>query len=277
MSITLQAKDEIKIPSTANYIAQGSGSPVIMIHGIAASLHDWDDFFPDLIQCGYAGYALDLLGHGDSPKPDSREYHIDWLVDHFTGWMDSLYLNGPAVLVGHSLGGYIALEFAYRFPERVRSLILADPFYSRDQFPPILRLAYRQPLIGGWIAARTPEWMFRSIIDMTSVSLGHSIGSLHALPESVRAQTALDYTRTAPGVYHLPNTIQDLTEILPSISVPALVIWGERDQTLAPSSFMKLVAMLPNAKAESIKAGHVPHQSNSEWFNGVALNFLRDL
>ena len=277
MSITLQAKDEIKIPSKANYVSQGRGSPVIMIHGLAASLHDWDLLFPDLDAGGYAGYALDLLGHGNSPKPDSRSYHVDWLLDHFFEWMDLLHLTEPAVLIGHSLGGYIALEYAHQFPDRTRGLILVDPFYSCEQLPQFLRLFYRQSLIGTLVANRTPEWLFRFIVDLTSISMGHSAGGLHSLPEKVRAQTALDYTRTAPGVYNLPNTIQDLTQYLPSISVPSLVVWGERDKTLAPSSFSKLVAVLPKAKAESIRTGHVPHQSNPDWFNALVLEFLNSL
>jgi len=277
MTITLQAKDEIKIPSNANYISQGSGLPVIMIHGLAASLHDWDFLFPSLVDSGYAGYALDLLGHGESPKPDSRKYQIDWLFDHFVEWMESLHLNEPAVLISHSLGGHIALEYARRFPERTRGSILVDPFYSPNQLPPFLRLVYRQPLIGGLAAVRAPKRLFRIIVDLTSVAMGYSAGGLHALPKEVRAQTALDYSRTAPGVYYLPTTLRDLTPLLPSICTPSLVVWGERDKTLAPSSFSKLVAALPKSKAESIRAGHVPHQSKPEWFNGLVLKFLKSL
>ncbi|HUH98161.1 MAG TPA: alpha/beta hydrolase [Anaerolineales bacterium] len=277
MSSTLQVKGERGIKHPVNFVSQGSGWPVIMIHGLAASLHDWDFLFPPLVQGGYAGYALDLLGHGDSPKPDWRAYHIDRLFDHFVEWIDSLALSDPAVLIGHSLGGYIALEYARRFSVRTRGLILVAPFYSCAQLPPLLRLAYRQRLIGTVIANRAPEWLLRFIVDLTSLSMGNGAGGLHALPEEVRAQTALDYTRTAPGVYNLPNTIQDLTPYLPSISIPSLVVWGNRDRTLAPSSFREMLAALPGAKGQSIQAGHVPHQSDPAWFNRVVLTFLGSL
>ena len=52
-----------------NYVQHGAGAPVILTHGLAASLHDWDDLLPELSASGYAGYALDLLGHGESEKP----------------------------------------------------------------------------------------------------------------------------------------------------------------------------------------------------------------
>ena len=265
---------DLEIPAAANYIQQGTGRPVIMIHGVAASLHDWDDLIPELTENGYASYALDLLGHGDSPKPGSRAYRIDWVIDHFLNWMKSLRLTEPAVIIGHSLGGYIALEYARRFSAWTRSLILVSPFYSLKQLPLILRRTYRHPSLSGMIAKRLPEWMFRMVVDITSVSMGHGGGSLHALPERIRAQTALDYTRTAPGVYNIPNSMFDLTEGLSSISVPTLVVWGSRDQTLSPSSFTKLVDTMPRASGKSFNAGHVPHQSNAKEFNRTVMEFL---
>ncbi|MCL5611101.1 MAG: alpha/beta hydrolase [Chloroflexi bacterium] len=278
MSNTKQTKsDTFTVPSTTNYVTQGNGAPVIMVHGLAASLHDWDFLLPELAQAGYAGYALDLLGHGDSPKPDSRSYQMDWLSAHFEKWLDSLNLTQPAILIGHSLGGYLVLEYVRRFSARTRGLILVDPFYALSQLPHALRLMYRHPILSGLVAGRTPEWLFRIIVDFTSMSMGHSSGALHALPEEIRAQTALDYTRTAAGVYNLPNTGLDFTPYLPSISVPTLVVWGEQDQTLEASSFSNLVAAMPNARGKHAPSGHVPHQSNSAWFNKQALDFLKTL
>ncbi len=275
MSSTLENK--IVIPQTANYVQQGRGTPVIMIHGIAASLHDWDALIPELTQNGYASYALDLLGHGDSPKPNSRAYHMDWMYEHFINWMRSLKLTEPAIVIGHSLGGHIALEYARRVSAWTRGLILVNPFYSRLQLPFFLRRSYSSRNLRGLIAGKTPEWMFRAIVDITSRALGHSAGALHSLPEHIRAQTALDYTRTAPGVYNISNVISDQTEFLPQISVPTLVVWGDRDQTLAPASFSKLINLLPRAIGKTIPAGHVPHQSNAPEFNALALEFLRGL
>jgi pimeloyl-ACP methyl ester carboxylesterase len=265
---------DFEIPTTANYVQQGSGSPVILIHGIAASHHDWDDLTPELTKNGYASYALDLLGHGDSPKPDSRAYHIDWLLEHFSKWMQSLRLNEPAILIGHSLGSYIALEYARRVPAWTRGLVLVNPFYSRSQLPLLLRRTYGRTGLRHFIVRRTPEWLFRLIVDVTSVAMGHSSGALHSLPERIRAQTALDYMRTAPGVYHIPNQIPEKSEFLAHITLPTLVVWGDRDRTLAPSSFPKLVELMPRAVGKSIRAGHVPHQSNAEEFNPMVLEFV---
>ena len=265
------------IPTTANYIRRGEGPPVILIHGIAASLHDLDDLVPELAQSGYASYALDLLGHGDSPKPDSRAYQMDWLFEHFSAWMKSLRLAEPAVLIGHSLGGYLALEYARRVSAWTRGLVLVNPLYSLRQLPALLRRTYRRPNLSSFIIERTPKWVFRMIVDMTSVAMGRSIGALHSLPERVRVQTTHDYVRAAAGIYNVPNTGEDLTPYLPSISFPTLVVWGDRDQTLSPASFPQLVDVMPRAIGRSLRAGHVPHQTNAGEFNRMVKEFLREI
>lgn len=273
-------KDMLKdsaIPTTVNYVCQGTGSPVILIHGLAASLHDWDELVPELSANGHACYALDLLGHGDSPKPEERLYQMDWVFDHFFNWVESLHLSEPAIVVGHSLGGHLALEYARRAPALTRGLILVNPFYSYAQLPLLLRTVYRRANLSGMVARQVPEWLVRFFVDVASVATGHSVGGLHSLSEKARAQTVLDYKRTASGVYHIPNVILDLTPYLHEINVPALVVWGERDQTLTPASYLRLVEELPNARGEVLSAGHVPHQSHAAEFNQIVMEFLREI
>ena len=265
------------IPTTANYVQQGSGTPVILIHGIAASLHDWDDLIPVLARNGYAAYALDLLGHGDSPKLDARLYQMDWVFEHFFHWMKSLRLTEPAILVGHSLGGHVALEYARRVSAWTRGLILVNPFYSPSQLPFLVRKTYSRPLLSELLLGKVSEKWFRFLVDVSSAAIGHSIGALRALPERIREQTILDYKRVAPGVYHIPSAITDLTEHLHDVNTQTLVVWGDQDKTLAPASFPRLVNTLPKARGEMLRAGHVPHQSHAEQFNELVLKFLEEL
>jgi pimeloyl-ACP methyl ester carboxylesterase len=272
-----QLEQNLILPRTANYTQHGTGTPVILIHGIAASLHDWDDLIPDLTRHGYSCYALDLLGHGDSPKLDSRAYKMDWMLDHFSDWAQSLQLTEPAIMIGHSLGGYIALEYARRLSTGTRGLVLVNPLYSLSQLPALVRHTYRRPHLSSYIVRRTPGWMFRLLVDVSSMAMGYSSGAGHSLPERIRAQTALDYTRTSPGVYNVLNNGQDLSEHLPFISIPTMVVWGDRDQTLSPSSFGTMVNQMPRAIGKSIRAGHVPHQSHAGEFNQMTIDFLKTL
>ncbi len=269
-------KDSVT-PTAVNYVCQGAGSPVILIHGLAASLHDWDELIPELAANGHACYALDLLGHGESLKSDERVYQMDWILDHFFNWVESLHLTEPAVVIGHSLGGYVALEYARRFSASTRGLVLVNPFYSHSQLPLLLRTVYRRANLSGLVARQIPEWLVRFFVDLSSVAMGHGIGALHSMPAKARLQTALDYKRTAPGVYHVPNAIYDLTPHLHEINLPALVVWGERDQTLTPASFLRLVEEMPNAKGEILPAWHVPHQTNVMAFNQLVMEFLKEI
>ncbi|HSL43303.1 MAG TPA: alpha/beta hydrolase [Anaerolineales bacterium] len=269
--------ETISIPETANYIYQGTGTPVILIHGLAASLYDWEDLIPELTKSGYAAYAPDLLGHGDSPKMGARAYQMDWIFEHFSNWMKSLRLTEPAILIGHSMGGHVALEYARRVSAWTRGLVLVNPFYSRTQLPFLLRNTYGRANLTEFIVGRTPEWLFRFFVDMSSLAIGHGVGALRSLPQKARVQTILDYKRTAPGIYHVPNVIADMTEVLHEINTPTLVVWGDRDKTLSPASFPRLVSALPKARGEVLHAGHVPHQSHAEELNQIVMKFLKEL
>jgi pimeloyl-ACP methyl ester carboxylesterase len=286
-------KDELMTTSgVVNFVQQGVGSPVILTHGLAASLHDWDDLLPELADSGYAGYALDLLGHGESYKPTHHhEYTFETVFEHFSAWIDSLFfadsltpadsLHRPdsLILVGHSLGGGLSLQYALRYPERVRALVLVNPFYDIRQLPPILQLAFRRRLINTTLIERAPYRLFRFFVDMTSVNFYVGNRETHVLPEHIRYQTALDYTRAASGIYNIPRTLPDLTSDLSRIHQPTLLLWGGRDQSLAPESFPKIEGKLPNivASHKFPICGHVPHQCHPEQLNPHVMRFLKNL
>jgi pimeloyl-ACP methyl ester carboxylesterase len=265
---------------TVNYVQQGEGAPVLLVHGLAASLHDWDDLLPLLVSSGYAGYALDLLGHGDSYKPANRsQYTVEKVFDHFSGWVDLLQINEPMILVGHSLGGAISLMYALRNPERVKALVLVDPFYDLKQLSPAIQSPFLRRLLSARIMEYTPYWMYRIFVDMGSFNFYVGEGETHILPEHIRYQTALDFSRASSGIYNIVHTLPHLTPDLACIHQPTLLIWGRRDQTLDPASFPKLEKLLPNVVASHIMplCGHVPHQCHPDQFNPHVMRFLKNL
>lgn len=268
--------DERVAPTHTNFVQAGAGAPVVMVHGLAASLHDWDMLLPELVTRGYSSYAMDLLGHGQSPKPKQLEYYTSNSVfTHMRDWIDSLKLNEPIILIGHSLGGYMSLQYTLHNPDHVHALILVNPFYSQSQLPPMLRFFLRRPLLNTRVIERTPYWLFRMLIDVTSLQFGNSNEKIHKLPELVRIQTAFDHKRAAPEIYNIPRTLHELTPGLSRIPQPTLVIWGARDQTIDPKTFPSLVNSLPNARAEVMSVcGHVPHQCHAKEFNKKVFDFL---
>ena len=275
MTIKKSVLNEEYSSELVNSTQSGDGFPVILVHGLAASIYDWNDLIPDLAKEGYAHYALDLLGHGLSYKPDhSSDYNISNVIAHFEGWISSLKLNKPVIIIGHSLGAYIAIKYSLQFPERVASLVLCDPFYSFHQLPFLLRLNYRYSIFDIAMIESVPEWLIKIIIDVTSVSIRNG----YELPESVRKQTASDYKRAEPRIFNIVHTIEDLTPSLQWIKQPTLIIWGEHDQTLNLKSFDTLSRKIPDAKSHVVMgAGHVPHQSHPAIFNKIVLDFFNTL
>ena len=263
-----------------NYVQQGEGAPVILTHGLAASLHDWDDLLPELAASGYAGYALDLLGHGESYKPLSRsEYTVEVVFDHFSDWINSLHIKEPMTLIGHSLGGGLSLMYALRYPERVNGLVLVNPFYDIKQLSPAIQSAFLRQLLSARLIDLTPYWLFRFFVDITSFNFYIGYRETHTLPEHIRYQTALDFKRASSGIYNIVHTFPNLLSDLPRIQQPTLLIWGKRDQTLAPGSFPRIRQLLPNVPAFHTMpiCGHVPHQCHPEKFNPHVMKFLNDL
>lgn len=261
---------------TVNFIQEGQGAPVVLIHGVAASLFDWIDLTPELTAAGYAAYALDLLGHGQSLKPrELDQYHVERIFEHLDSWIDSLELDQPLILVGHSLGGYLSIEYALRHPQRVRALVLTDTFYSLDQLPWLLRLHYKRPLINLGLISYAPEWVIRLSIELTSLFIRN--GYVTPASRAAREQTARDYKRSSPGIYNILATTRDLSSELSQIKAPALVIWGAHDQSLSPKTLRKLATILPNARTVAMDAGHVPHQSHAGEYNRHVLEFLKSI
>ncbi|MEJ5240846.1 MAG: alpha/beta hydrolase [Anaerolineales bacterium] len=274
----LQAETHASLPDhKVNFVRRGEGRPVLMIHGLAASLHDWDDLLPAVAAAGFAAYACDLLGHGESAKPKTASaYTAENAFQHWRRWWEQEAPPRNQILIGHSLGGYMALEYALRFPERLSGLVLINPFYSLAQLSRPLQRFLRYPIKNTDWLERTPYWVFRLLVDLTS--LRWEKGNIdHILPEHIRAQSAWDYKRAAPGIYNLPRTIRNLEPELKHIRVPTLLLWGERDQTLDPLSFKHLLDLIPTAKGVSFpRCAHIVHQCHPQQVNEKVLDFLAE-
>jgi pimeloyl-ACP methyl ester carboxylesterase len=254
-----------------HYIELGTGPVVILLHGMAASSSGWAALMPALASLGYRALAVDLLGHGDSPKPeDPRAYTLKNCYQSLETWVAGLALQPPLILIGHSLGGYLCLEFASRHVLQVAALALVDPLYKLGQISPLLRLFRGRSHLGAKAMQAVPLELIDRLLAWDSINLaGFS-------PQACR-QIALDYKRASPNIMHFTQDIQDLTPRLGHIRNPTLVVWGERDLTLRPASFPALVARLPNATGHSLpRSGHQPHIGQPVRVNRLILDFLAE-
>jgi pimeloyl-ACP methyl ester carboxylesterase len=254
------------------YESLGHGPPVVLIHGMAASLRQWDYLMPQLAEGGFSAHALDLQGHGESPKPGKLEdYHVEVLYQQLACWIENLKLPEPPLLVGHSLGGYLCLTYTLRHPEKVRALVLTDPLYSPRQISPLFRFLGKRPHTGIQLLDSLPAWTFDKVFRWAE-------RIKRPLAPDMRRQLLQDYKRTTPLVLNIPRTVSDLTPRLSSVSHPALVIWGARDMTLAPASFPRIVRALPEAQSFAFPGGgHIPHLTQASAFNQQVLDFASSL
>jgi pimeloyl-ACP methyl ester carboxylesterase len=110
-----------KIDMTLNSIVEGQGSPIVFIHGFCESLHIWDFFIPHFT-AQHLVIRIDLPGHGQSAGL-GYETSVEKMAFQLKETLDSLHM-GPPVLVGHSLGGYVALAYAEMFPDHIKGLCL---------------------------------------------------------------------------------------------------------------------------------------------------------
>lgn len=255
-----------------HYVVQGEGTPVILLHGIAASLFDWKYLLPLLTQAGFRGFAPDLWGHGESSKPDSPdEYDFDAIYAHLLSWIANLNINQPIFLIGHSLGGLLSLKYALDWPNNIQGMVLINPFFQPSQLSPLLRLVQIRPELGEKALRTAPYWLIYALTGIELKSTAYD--STHT-----RMQIVEDYKRASPFIVHIAGKLPDLTNCLPEIFTPSLVIWGENDLTLNPDGFQKLVDALPIARGYSIpRCGHQPHLGKPEILNQVVLDFLNQV
>lgn len=241
-----------------------------MLHGFGASHRDWTYLISDLARNGFRGIAPDLLGHGNSDRPaEPAAYTFERLYRSLEEWIASFEFEELVMLVGHSMGGHLALQFAVNHIDKVRSLVLIDPYYDSQQLSPWMRFVNQNPGIGMKALQAAPGWLIESLVDLDFFRSDQ-------YEPHVRRQIAEDYKRASPNILRFAATIPNLDSQFEKITVPALVIWGMKDLTLAPGSFQRLVQALPNASGRAIPdCGHQPHLAKPQLVNDLILDFLQ--
>lgn len=110
----------------------GDGETIILLHGFLSSSRYWKKLQPLLSADGFRVITIDLLGFGRAPKPRSSSYSYSEHLLHIQSSIDSLNLGKPSILIGHSMGGLLAMRYAINYPQSLKSLILLHPPLYKD-------------------------------------------------------------------------------------------------------------------------------------------------
>ncbi len=244
------------------YYEQGQGSVVILLHGLGADSHHWAANIGPLSSTFHV-IALDQIGYGKSDKP-VMHYSVPNFTEYLAGFMEALNIP-KASLVGNSLGGWIALDFTIRHPDRVEKLVLVDAAGLHPTSP------LRMPK-GGWkdLTPFNTHWFF----DLMEANKAWATTDLGPQGFERHAKNGDSYT-IASSVAEMVVGREFEDKKLDKVQTPTLIVWG-RDDMLIPLAmgehFNKGIAGSQLIVIEG--TGHIPMVGKPDEFNPLVQKFL---
>ncbi|HEY7859282.1 MAG TPA: alpha/beta fold hydrolase [Candidatus Nanopelagicales bacterium] len=263
------------------YLDRGEGPAVLFIHGLLGSHRNWAHLV-DAIDDGHRVLAPDLFGHGASEKPRG-DYSLGAHAATLRDFLDRLAIE-QVTLVGHSLGGGIAMQFCYLFPERIERLVLVSSGGLGRTVSPLLRSAtlpgaeLALPLLASsWVRARVEgvgqllaRIGWRAGPDLTEA--WHGFTSLHDA-DSRRAFLATTRSVIDPG----GQTVTAYDHLPLAIDVPTLIVWGTQDRMIPAWHAIPASQAIPGSRIELFEgAGHYPHLDDPARFAALLAEFIAD-
>ncbi|HTP21830.1 MAG TPA: alpha/beta fold hydrolase [Solirubrobacteraceae bacterium] len=261
------------------YTQAGAGPVLLLVHGMGGGYENWREVIRPLAR-SHTVVAPDLPGHGAS-APSNGDYSVGALA---VGLRDLLLALGHerATLVGHSLGGGIAMQLAYQFPELAERLVLV----SSGGLGPEVSLILRAAALPGselWITASAQSASF------LGPAVGRCLAALRFQPSPATVDVARGYAslsdpgRRAAFLATLRSVISvggqriDASDRLYlTAGIPALIIWGARDPIIPMSHGERAHAAILGSRLEIFEGvGHIPQLEAPERFVAVLEHFLK--
>ena len=257
------------------YLMKGSGSPILLLHGLGGFLETWWYNIAPLSK-HYRVYAIDLPGHGLSDRPKDC-YTVSQCTKFLLDIIDALQLDTFA-LVGHSLGGAIAINTTVTASERVTDLILVDSAGLSDDVPLAFRVT-TVPYLGDM--AMKAAWKLLSEQAVKRLFRNSSLVSRDTLATVLKVAQGpgidaamLRILRYNVGLIRTHNESLMLNK-LPLIKVPTLLLHGKEDRVFNVDHATQAYKLIPNANIVIFPhCGHSPHIEKPAEFNNTTINFL---
>ena len=254
---------------TMSYMDSCDKIPVLLIHGFPLDSSMWELQFQDIGDLTRL-IAPDLRGHGMSET--TAQYDMGQLAADCAGLIDSMGIQRPIVVCGLSMGGYVALEFYRRYPERVAGLILAATRAGADSEA----------------GKKGRDEMITAVSQNGSEAIANVMLPKFFTPQTLAEDEELiSYVNeimlnNSPegmiGALTAMKERADSTDLLAEIAVPTLIIHGEEDQLIPLSEAEAMLNVIEDAELAILAdAGHLPNLEQPEAFNEAVIEFLEML
>jgi 3-oxoadipate enol-lactonase len=253
-------------PLTWPAVERGTGPTVVFLHGYPLNHAMWSAQLEDLSQ-SYTVVLLDLPGYGLADGAQVPE-----TLEAFAATVGSLLtarFTSPIVVVGHSFGGYVALQLYRAHPEIFRALVLTNTRSAPDSHEAKeKRLATLQRLSVPGESLDVDETVHSLVAPITWQAGG---GVVETVREMVRDARTAAVRATLRAIAYRP----DSTPVLSTIRVPTLIVWGEEDRLIPPPQSQSMVPLIAGSSGVGIPAaGHLPSMEAPGSFNRALQNFL---
>ena len=254
-----------------HYRDEGTGFPIVLMHGTAASLHTYDAWTKQLSK-DYRVIRLDLPAFGLTGPNKNAEYSIESYTKFLSQFLEKIKV-AKFYLAGNSLGGNIAWNYAAEYPEKVRKLILIDAsgLPTLTPQPPIFKMA-KTPILNSLFLYITPKFIIRKNIEQVYANKLKVTDALVTRYHKMSLRTGnrkafIDRAKTDFNVAEKVNLVK-----LKSIKTTTLLIWGAKDTWIPLGNGKRMDSMLPNSKLVILEnSGHVPMEENPK----ESLEFLK--
>jgi pimeloyl-ACP methyl ester carboxylesterase len=258
----------------------GNGPRLLLLHGFGDSSATWSGVLP-LLSRRHTVIAPDLLGHGESDKPRAG-YSIGAYACGMRDLLSVLDVERVTVL-GHCLGGSIAMQFAYQFPERCERLVLVSSGGAGREVHPLLRMAAAPGADAALPLATTA--LLRTVIQLAEpvlrragrTGLGRDVSYLLGRYRSLTSATArAAFLRTLrAGVAMNGQVVTMLDRCYLAAGMPTFIIWGEHDRVIPVQHAATAHAALPGSRLMIFTgAGHFPHHDDPRGFAAAVDSFV---
>jgi len=256
---------------------------VLFIHGMGAWSELWRETLDVTAAAGFRAVAMDLPPFGFSERPVPGAYGRQYQARRIVGVIDALGVK-RAMLVGHSFGGGPTMEAVLLAPERIRSLVLADAAIGLDAEPggPAAAVLRARPLRNALVATTvtnphlTRRLLTRFVADPGSVTDARV--QLLQAPLVVRGSTDAFGDWLVDFLTSRDVPLSARPDFYRAVTVPTLLIWGDRDTTTPLAQGQRLAQLIRGAQLTVMSGiGHMPQIEDPAQFNRLLLTFLRTL